>query len=91
MGPVDRREFYRVTGGPATPVAVFEYDESGRAEATVPLGGLTVLDQMALGLATALAESEPGVLDWDRIAEEAYLGADALLRRKRLIEDALAV
>lgn len=91
METVDRRAFYRATGGPSVPVAVFEYEASGRAEATVPIGGLTVLDQQALALAAALAESWQGVLDWDRIAEEAYLGAEALLRRKRLIEDSLSI
>lgn len=90
MSAADRREFYRTTGGPATPSAVFDYEDDGRVAATVPYGGLTVLDQQALGLASALAESWQGVLDWDRIAEEAYLGAAALLRRKRLVEDPLA-
>jgi hypothetical protein len=78
-------EFHKRTGGFIAPVAEMVYGEQGQCVATFPHGGLTVLDQFAISLIDGLI-SGATIIDWDRVAEEAYLGAAAMLERKRLIE-----
>lgn len=80
-----RTEFERRTGGFIAPVAEMVYGGNGQCVATFPHGGLTVLDQFAISVMGDLINGV-NVIDWDRVAEEAYLGAAAMLERKRLIE-----
>lgn len=80
-----RTEFEQRTGGFIAPVAEMVYGGSGQCVATFPHGGLTVLDQFALSVTGDLI-SGVTIIDWDRVAEEAYLGATAMLERKRIIE-----
>ena len=68
---------------PIAPVAVFEYAPDGRVLATVPHGGLTVLDQFALAAMQPLIEEDR--LTNEGIAEHAYNIAEAMMaeRHKR--------
>jgi hypothetical protein len=84
-GEASRTEFERRTGGFIAPVAEMVYGGNGQCVATFPHGGLTVLDQFAISLMDGLI-SGATIIDWDRVAEEAYLGASAMLERKRIIE-----
>lgn len=84
-GEFSREEFHKRTGGFIAPVSLMEYEPDGRVYATYPHGGLTVLDQFALSVMGDLTNGV-NVIDWDRVAEEAYLAAQAMLARKRIIE-----
>jgi len=84
-GEASRTEFERRTGGFIAPVAEMVYGGNGQCVASFPHGGLTVLDQFALSVMGDLINGV-AIIDWDRVAEEAYLGAAAMLERKRLIE-----
>lgn len=84
-GEASRTEFENRTGGFIAPVAEMVYGGNGQCVATFPHGGLTVLDQFAISVMGELI-SDVTIIDWDRVAEEAYLGAAAMLERKRLIE-----
>jgi hypothetical protein len=79
-------EFHKRTGGFIAPVAEMVYGEQGQCVATFPHGGLTVLDQFAISVMGELISGDITIIHWDRVAEEAYLGAAAMLERKRIIE-----
>ena len=45
-----------------------------------------MLDQFAISVMGELISGDITIIHWDRVAEEAYLGAAAMLERKRIIE-----
>lgn len=66
---------------PIAPVAVFEYANDGRVLATIPHGGLSVVDQFAIASMQPLIEQ--GELTSAGIAEEAYNIAEAMMAERQ--------
>lgn len=65
---------------PIAPVAVFEYAPDGRVLATVPHGGISVLDQFALAAMQPLIEEDK--LTNEGIAVHAYNIAEAMMAER---------
>jgi hypothetical protein len=87
----DHERHKQVTGGFIAPVAFMHYDDHGRCVATSPEGGLTVLDQFAIGAMQSLVEYHRSkgpltVASIDHAVSEAYRVAQTMLARKRQIE-----
>ena len=85
-GEASRTEFERRTGGFIAPVAEMVYGGNGQCVATFPHGGLTVLDQFALGLAGDLVVFHGSISSPEWVANHAYELAAAMLAKKRQIE-----
>ena len=83
---MDSKRFHDITGGFIAPVSIMEYDQHGRCVATFPHGGLTVLDQFAIGIAAELVDREGRIADGEWIASVSYSVAKAMLAKKREIE-----
>lgn len=80
------------TGGFIAPISVMEYDPDGRCIATLPLSGITVLDQFAMSVISDIfkcnadAKIDIGTIAIDMMVETSYRVAAAMLRQKIEIE-----
>lgn len=70
------------TGGPIAPAAHMGYDDAGRCVVTVPIGGLSVLDQFAISALGPLIESGMGRIPPDRIVASAWDMAELMLKER---------